>query len=168
MGILDVFKKKEEEPFPQRPPPIDFGPSREMGMGGPMDMGGPAPSIGLPPPPSPPMKGKEGVTLLTEDLEEISEAIVEEKWTKFSEEWDKMIDWKEKIDDAVVELRTSLENIEKQIDTVEKAVLGKVDEYAKGMGDVRTELKAMQKVFGDVMPVFTESVKKLKEVAEEK
>jgi hypothetical protein len=174
MGILDVFKKKGEEDFTQRPPPLDMGPP---GMPGPMPgppagiPGLPAPTMGLPPPPAPPAGIKReapGVTLLTEDLEEISEAIIQEKWTTFTKDWGAMMDWKERIDDTVVELRTTLDNIEKKMDSIERAVLGKVEEYSKGIGDVRTELKAMQKVFGDVMPAFTENVKKLSDLAVKK
>jgi len=173
MGIFDVFKKKEDEDFAQRPPPIDMGPP---GMPGPAMPAWeapslPAPTMGLPPPPAPPMgvrREEPGVTLLTEDLEEISEAIIQEKWTTFTKEWDAMMGWKERIDDTVVELRTTLDSIEKKMDSIERAVLGKVEEYSKSIGDVRTELKAMQKVFGDVMPAFTENVKKLSDLAGKK
>ena len=110
MGLLDAFKKKEDENFTQRPPPLDFG-SKPMNLGP-----QPMPAMGLPPPPAPPVKaagGKQGVTLLTEDLEEISEAIVQEKWAKFEKDWDRLMDWKDEVDDAIVELRTMLKNIRK-------------------------------------------------------
>jgi hypothetical protein len=158
---LGLFKKKEQEDFTQRPPPIDLGPSQAPGL--PRGM----PPVSLPPPPAPPVKaarGAGGVTLLTEDLEEISEAIVQEKWNKFEKDWDKLMDWKDDMDESIVELRTTLKNIDDKMDTIEKAVLGKVGDYSKSIGGVKTELKAMQKVFSDVMPVFTENVKKLKEL----
>ena len=48
-----------------------------------------------------------------------------------------------------------------------EAVLGKLDDYDSRMRDVGTELKAVGKVFKDVIPTFVDNVKELSAVKEE-
>ncbi len=43
-----------------------------------------------------------------------------------------------------------------------------MDEYSKGISDVSTELKAMQKIFQTVMPQFTANIKELQALVEKK
>jgi hypothetical protein len=56
--------------------------------------------------------------------------------------------------------------LEKKMDMVIQQVLGKVEEYGKGVADVGVELKAMQKMFNTIMPTFTENIKELQEIVE--
>jgi len=63
-------------------------------------------------------------------------------------------------------LSDRMTKLEMKLDAVQQAILGKVDEYGKNISDVGTELKAMQRVFGTVMPTFTENVKDLRELVD--
>lgn len=115
----------------------------------------------LPPAFTPPRVSSRTVT---QEIEEIAEAIVSEKWEKFSKEVD---DLKKDIDDvsaSVNGVQERLANIEKRMDMVIQQVLGKVEDYGRSIADVSTELKAMQKVFGTMMPTMTENIKELDEL----
>ena len=50
---------------------------------------------------------------------------------------------------------------------LQEAVLGKLENYDTRMRDVGTELKAVGKVFKDVIPTFVDNVKELSSVKEE-
>jgi uncharacterized protein YoxC len=102
--------------------------------------------------------------LTTEEIQEIAEAIIAEKWQKVGKEIDEMKKTQDDISASLGGMQERMSNLEKKMDMVIQEILGKVDEYGKGIADVGTELKAMQKVFGTVMPTFTENIKDLQEV----
>ena len=67
----------------------------------------------------------------------------------------------------VSNLSDRMTKLEMKLDSIEQAILGKVEEYGKSISDVGTELKAMQRVFQTTMPAFTENIKELQGLVEE-
>jgi len=51
-----------------------------------------------------------------------------------------------------------------QFDELHKAVIGKIGEYDKNILNVGAEVKAMEKVFSNVLPVFVNNVKQLNDI----
>lgn len=100
----------------------------------------------------------------TEEIEEIAEAIIAERWQKFSRDFDEIKRTQDDIASTISGMQEKITNLEKRMDMVIQEILGKVEEYGKGISDVGTELKAMQKVFGTVLPSFTENVKELQDL----
>lgn len=125
--------------------------------------------MGMPPtmpaPPSPPQRATP-VRIPIEDIERVSEAIIAEKWKDVSRDIDSIKKWRDETDTALSNLSDRMTKLEMKLDAVQQAILGKVDEYGKNISDVGTELKAMQRVFGTVMPTFTENVKDLRELVD--
>lgn len=113
----------------------------------------------LPPAPSPmryaPAKPR------TEEIQEIAEAIIAEKWRESAKEIDAIKKWKDETESALSNLSDRMTKLEMKLDSIEQAILGKVEEYGKGIQDVGTELKAMQRVFQTTMPTFVENIKEL-------
>jgi len=99
-----------------------------------------------------------------EEIEEIAEAIISERWQKISKDFEELKRAQEDISSTISGVQERITNVEKKIDMVIQEILGKVEEYGKGISDVGTELKAMQRVFGTVMPSFTENIKELQEM----
>jgi prophage DNA circulation protein len=123
----------------------------------------------LPPLPAPPMFRPSASPMSrsptsTEEMQEIAEAIISEKWQKFGKEFDELKRSQEDISSTISGMQERISGVEKKMDMVIQEILGRVEEYGKGISDVGTELKAMQKVFGTVMPSFTENVKELQEL----
>jgi uncharacterized protein YoxC len=103
----------------------------------------------------------------TEEIEEIAEAIISERWQKISKDFDELKRSQEDLSSAISGVQERITSVEKKMDMVIQEILGKVEEYGKGISDVGTELKAMQRVFGTVMPTFTENIKELQEMVGE-
>lgn len=100
------------------------------------------------------------------DIEEYVEAIIDEKWTELEKDIQKVIDWKSKSEQRVNEISQRVDDLKDRIDKLNSAILGKIQQYDQTMQDVGADLRAMEKVFSKVLPVFTDNVKQLSDVAD--
>ena len=103
----------------------------------------------------------------TDEIQEIAESIVKEKWKESEKELESVKKWKDEFETNLSNLSDRMTKLEMKMDSVEQAVLGKVEDYGKTISDVGTELKAMQRVFSTTMPAFTENIKELQGLVEE-
>ena len=97
----------------------------------------------------------------TEKVEEITEAIVDEKWKDMEKNMDKIMEWKDKIENKLSAMDQEIKDIRQNFETLHKGVLGKIGEYDKNIGDLGVEIKAMEKVFKEILPTLTDSVNEL-------
>lgn len=97
-------------------------------------------------------------------IEEITEGLIDEKWDLLIEEVKKIVEWKEKVEAENLHLKNDLTKLKEDFKELHQGVLGKLETYDERMTDVGTELKAVGKVFHDVVPEFVENVKELKSV----
>ncbi len=95
-------------------------------------------------------------------IEEIAEGIIDEKWDSLIEEVKKIIDWKENVEGTINKLHNDVDKLKSDFSELHQGVLGKLEDYDSRMSEVGTELKAVGKVFKDVVPEFVENVKELK------
>ena len=100
-----------------------------------------------------------------ERIQEVTEAIIDEKWEEFAGDIKRVIEWKEKSEDRIAKLEQQLIDIRLSIDSLTKSIMAKVSAYDQNIVDVGTEVKAMEKVFQKVLPSLTESVNKLDRMA---
>jgi hypothetical protein len=94
-------------------------------------------------------------------IEEIAEAIIDEKWKEFEEDVKVIIDWKEKTEAKINQFEQQIKDLTSSLNTLHKSVMGKITDYDKNITDVGVEIKAMEKVFQKVLPSLTENVNKL-------
>jgi hypothetical protein len=97
--------------------------------------------------------------------EELIEAIIEEKWAELIKDVNKIVDWKNRVESRISEIEVKLENLKASFSDLNKAVLGRVNEYDKHILEVGSEVKAMEKVFSKVLPAFAENVNELNRIA---
>ncbi|MFC1704801.1 hypothetical protein ACFLZ6_00555 [Nanoarchaeota archaeon] len=133
------------------PLPQDYG---QQGQGQMPPMG---PPQGMPPGPGMPSGPAPG----REQIEEIAESIVQEKWNDLLKDLNKISEWKTKTETDMAKIQSDIDNIKQTFDNLHKGVLGKIGEYDKNLSMVGTEIKAMEKVFQKVLPTFTDNVNKL-------
>ena len=96
----------------------------------------------------------------------MEERMIEEKWDELIAEVKKIIEWKEKIEEKQNKIINEVEKLKEDFTVLHQGVLGRLEEYDGRMRDVGVELKAVGKVFKDVIPEFVENVKELKGITE--
>ena len=100
-----------------------------------------------------------------ERIEELAEAIIDEKWKEISADITKVIEWKDKTEQRITVLEQQLISLKAGIDSLQKSLLGKIGQYDQNITDVGTEIKAMEKVFQKVLPSLTENVNRLERMS---
>ena len=94
-------------------------------------------------------------------IEEVAEAIINEKWDEMLKEVQKILTWKDKVESENISLREQLNSIKEEFNQLRQGIFGKINESDDRMRDVSSSLQAVQKVFKDVIPEFTENVAEL-------
>ncbi len=100
----------------------------------------------------------------TQRIEELAEAIIDEKWNEIVRSINKIIDWKERVESRVTKLEQRMDDLQKNFELLHKGVLGKVSDYDQNLQQVGAEIKAMEKVFQKVLPSLTENVGELSRI----
>jgi uncharacterized protein YoxC len=98
--------------------------------------------------------------------EELVEAIIDEKWNELVKDINKIVEWKNKTEAKIATMEQKFEDLKDSFDKLHQAVIGKVGEYDQNILSVGAEVKAMEKVFSKVLPVFTENVNELSRVTD--
>ncbi len=103
----------------------------------------------------------------TEKIEQIAEAIIDEKWEELVESINKVIEWKEKTEQRITQLEQQIKDLREEMTQLQKGIMDKMAEYDQHVLDVGTEIKAMETVFKKVLPIFTSNVKELSKIVKE-
>lgn len=96
-----------------------------------------------------------------EQIEELVEAIVEEKWEELVRNVNKVIAWKNVMENRLSVLEQRFTDLKMQFDDLNKGILDKMAEYDQNIVNVGTEIKAMEQVFNKILPTFTENINEL-------
>jgi len=128
-------------------------------------------SMGMPPPPSGGETAQEyaqdyaatggGAGVSNEEIEELVESVIDEKWEDLTKDINKIVEWKNDVEVKLTKLEERFEGLRREFDKLHQAIIGKIGEYDKNILAVGAEIKAMEKVFSKVLPVFTENVNEL-------
>jgi prefoldin subunit 5 len=104
---------------------------------------------------------------ILDQVEVMVETIVNEKWEDFEKNLNKITEWKEKVDSSINRLEQELKDVKDTFDKLQKALIGKIAEYDKNIINVGIEIKAMEKVFQKILPVFTDNVNELARITKQ-
>lgn len=156
--IFDAMSQADIKGIVESPgeaPPTEAGPAPAM----------PPPvseaSRGFPSGPPPAMPPPETGGASREEMEEIAESIIDEKWEDLMKAVDKIITWKEETEKKIIKIDQRMHDLKEQFDALHKGILGKIEEYDKGIKDVGTDIRAMEEVFKKTLPTFTENIHEL-------
>ena len=117
-------------------------------------------------PPQQPMEQQPQQPQIDKDqIEEVAEAIIDEKWKEFEEDLKVIIEWKEKTESKINKFEQEIADLTATISSLNKSLMGKISEYDRNISSVGTEIKAMEKVFEKVLPSLTENVNKLERMS---
>ena len=98
---------------------------------------------------------------IDEKIEEIAEAIIEEKWNELLKDINKIVEWKTTMESNMKALEQRQNDLKGSFDNLQRALLAKINDYDQNITNVGTELKALEKVFQKILPQFTENVNEL-------
>lgn len=99
-----------------------------------------------------------------EQIEQIAEAIIDEKWNILVESINKLIDWKETVEEDIKQLQVKSDTIKEDMKNIQNAIMGKLSNYDKNMTDVGTDVKALTSVFQKILPGFIDNVHELSRI----
>ncbi len=102
----------------------------------------------------------------TTKIEELVEAIVEEKWVDLVKDVNKIIEWKSKAESNIASIKQEIEDLKESFNGLQESIIGKIDEYDKNIVNVSTNIKAMENVFQKAIPTFTENINELARTVE--
>ena len=142
-------------PAPGTPPP----PSVQIPQGIPSEV----PPI---PPGMPPMNpyGMPAESVAVGDktkVEELVEAVIDEKWNDLVKSFDRIVEWKDKAEAKINQMEQKIEDLSLNFQTIHESILGKVGDYDENLSYVSNEIKAMEKVFQKILPTLSENVNEL-------
>jgi hypothetical protein len=100
------------------------------------------------------------------DTEQMVESIIEEKWAAISKDLAKYQEWKQDFDTKIAKIEQRLDGMKDDYDKLHQAIIGKIGEYDRNILAVGAEIKAMEKVFSKVLPVFTDNVNELNKITQ--
>ena len=130
---------------------------------------GPLPPVGGQSQNMPPFAALQGMSnpISSTTNEELIEAIIDEKWNELIKDVTTIIEWKNITESKIKLLEQQIDTMKNDFDKLHQAVLGKVGDYDQHILDVGAEIKAMEKVFAKVLPVFTENVSELSRITDD-
>ena len=99
-----------------------------------------------------------------DELEELVESIIDEKWRSLIENFGDIGLWKDRVRTEIGSIKQELRRLENRFDNLQKAVLGKVTDYDKHMIEVGSEIKALEKVFEKIITPLTSNIKELEKI----
>ncbi len=108
--------------------------------------------------------GYSGGEDISAKVEEISEAIIDEKWQDLLKDFGKLMEWKGSMEQRMAALEQRFTDLKTAFDNLQSGIVGKVSEYDQSVKDVGSEMKALEQVFKKIIPTMTENVNELSRI----
>src|SRR3989344_1968726 len=101
-----------------------------------------------------------------EDIEEIAESIINEKMDEMNINMGEMTIWKERVSTEIDAIKQEILRIRNNSENLQNAVIGRVEDYRKNLGDMSVEIKALNKIMEKILEPLSENVKELSRITE--
>lgn len=101
-----------------------------------------------------------------ESIQEIAESIIDERWQEVVASVGDITLWRSKVEDDIASIKQEILRIEDRFTKLQASIIGKVDEYQKGITQVSSEMAALEKVFGKIMEPLTSNIKELQRLTQ--
>ncbi len=99
-----------------------------------------------------------------ESIEEIAEAIIDEKWQDVTSKIGDIGAWKEKVETEIESIKQEVMRIEERFDSMQRAIVGRIGEYDESIKNVGIEIKALEKVLQKIIEPLVDNVKELSKI----
>ena len=102
-----------------------------------------------------------------DEIEELVESVVEEKWRTLIENFGDIGTWRERTRTDVLSLKQELIRLENRFDNLQRAIIGKIKDYDENIMEVGSEIKALGKVFEKILDPLTTNIKELDRITKQ-
>ncbi len=102
--------------------------------------------------------------MFTSDNEALIESVIDERWQDLIGKVGDISIWKERMKDDIESVKQELLRLESRFDNLQKALLEEVGKYSKGISDVGSEIKALDKVMQKILLPLTTNIKELERI----
>lgn len=102
-----------------------------------------------------------------DEIEELVESVVDEKWRSLVENFGDIGLWKRKVATDIASVKQELIRLENRFDNLQKAILGKVRTYDQNILEVGSEIRALEKVLQRILEPLTTNIKELERLTKE-
>ncbi|HEX32968.1 MAG TPA: hypothetical protein ENG01_00975 [Candidatus Aenigmarchaeota archaeon] len=99
-----------------------------------------------------------------EKIERILEQIIDEKWKGVETRIREIEVMKSKVEARITVVEQKIRDIEARLDSFDKALMSRMEEYSQTMQDVNAEVKALEKVMGKLVPAMNENISELRDI----
>ena len=106
-------------------------------------------------------------SMSSDQMQEIVEAVVEEKWEDLTSKFGDLTIWKETVNNDLEAVKQEVLRLRERINNLQDVMLGKVTEYSKNINTISTEMKALEQVFQRILQPLTSNIKDLNRVTQE-
>ncbi len=102
-----------------------------------------------------------------ETFQEIAESIINEKWQELVSSMGNIAIWKEKVHTDILSIKQELVRVEDRFENLQRAILGRVEDYHKTISDVSVDIKALEQVFEKILQPLTTNIKELNRITDD-
>ncbi|MCX6711903.1 MAG: hypothetical protein NT139_02615 [Candidatus Woesearchaeota archaeon] len=103
---------------------------------------------------------------IQEQIAQITESIIEEKWQNLIEGMGDLTVWRERVNTDLNAIKQEILRTQGRFENLQRAIISKISDYDKGIADVGTEIKALEKVFQNILQPLTSNIKELNKITE--
>ncbi|MEA3379230.1 MAG: hypothetical protein U9Q69_06395 [Nanoarchaeota archaeon] len=101
-----------------------------------------------------------------DDVQSLVEEVIDEKWRDLMASIGDITSWKVRMGDEVEAIKQEILRVQNRFDNLQSSVLGKVDSYSKGINELGTEMKALEKVFEKIVEPLATNIKELSRITD--
>lgn len=102
-----------------------------------------------------------------EEVEELVESVVEDKWNELMKSMNKVFEWKDLTEKRIDKIEHSINALKENFESLHQGILGKIGDYEQSISAVGTDVKALEKVFSKILPTLTENVSELSNITKD-
>lgn len=102
-----------------------------------------------------------------EDIQSLVEEVIDERWKEFLTTIGDITIWKAQMTDEQEAIKQEILRMQSRVDSLQAAVLGKVEEYGAGIKEVGLDMKALEKVFEKILEPLSSNIKELNRITEQ-
>ena len=100
-------------------------------------------------------------SLSTDQIQQVVESVVEEKWDELTTKMGDFNLWKENVNNDLESLKQEVLRTQERFNNLQVALVGKVSDYNKNILEIGSEMKALEQVFKNILEPLSSNVKEL-------